>query len=55
MQSFLKANDAQLKSSYTPTLDDITPKLQGNDSVDLLGLHVSGHGASADGRHPAAA
>lgn len=37
MQSFLKANDAELKASYTPTLDDITPKLQGNDSVDVLG------------------
>jgi spermidine/putrescine-binding protein len=36
MEKFLKANGVQLKSSYTPTLDDITPKLQNNDSVDLL-------------------
>jgi spermidine/putrescine transport system substrate-binding protein len=36
MESFLKANGAQLKSSYTPTLDDITPKLQSTDGIDLL-------------------
>ena len=36
MEAFLKANGAELKASYTPTLDDITPKLQGNDSIDLL-------------------
>ncbi len=36
MEAFLKSNGAELKASYTPTLDDITPKLQGNNSIDLL-------------------
>jgi spermidine/putrescine-binding protein len=37
IESFLKSSGATVKASYMPTLDDITPKLQGNDSVDLLG------------------
>jgi spermidine/putrescine-binding protein len=37
MEAFLKSNGASVKASYTPTLDDITPKLEGNNSVDLLG------------------
>jgi spermidine/putrescine-binding protein len=37
MDALLKSNGATVKASYTPTLDDITPKLQGNSSVDLLG------------------
>ncbi len=28
MQSFLSSNDARLKASFTPTLDDITPRLR---------------------------
>jgi spermidine/putrescine transport system substrate-binding protein len=36
MESFLKQNGATLKATFMPTLDDITPKLQGNSSVDLL-------------------
>ncbi len=36
METFLKENGATLKVSYTPTLDDITPKLQNNNSIDLL-------------------
>lgn len=36
MQSFLNANGARLKASFTPTLDDITPKLQSTDGIDLL-------------------
>ena len=37
-EAFLKSSGAQIKPSYIPTLDDITPKLQNNDSVDLLGF-----------------
>lgn len=36
IESFLKSNGASVKASYTPTLDDITPKLQNNSSIDLL-------------------
>jgi spermidine/putrescine-binding protein len=36
MESFLKDSGATLKATYMPTLDDITPKLQNNNSVDLL-------------------
>ena len=36
MQSFLSSNDARLKASFTPTLDDITPRLQSTDGIDLL-------------------
>ena len=36
MQTFLKANGAELKGSYMPTLDDITPKLQSSSGIDLL-------------------
>jgi spermidine/putrescine-binding protein len=36
IEDFLRANGAEVKASYTPTLDDITPRLQGNDTVDLL-------------------
>ena len=36
MDAFLKTNGAELKASYMPTLDDITPKLQDNNSIDLL-------------------
>jgi spermidine/putrescine transport system substrate-binding protein len=35
-EAFLKESGAKLKASYTPTLDDITPRLQGNDGIDLL-------------------
>jgi spermidine/putrescine transport system substrate-binding protein len=37
VEAFLKASGAKVKASYTPTLDDITPKLQGGGGVDLLG------------------
>jgi spermidine/putrescine transport system substrate-binding protein len=37
IESFLKSNGAAVKASFTPTLDDITPKLEGNSSIDLLG------------------
>jgi spermidine/putrescine transport system substrate-binding protein len=37
VESFLKKNGAKVKASYTPTLDDITPKLQGGGGIDLLG------------------
>jgi spermidine/putrescine transport system substrate-binding protein len=36
VEAFLKASGAKVKASYTPTLDDITPKLQGGGGVDLL-------------------
>jgi spermidine/putrescine-binding protein len=36
MQSFLNSNGARLKASFTPTLDDITPRLQSTDGIDLL-------------------
>jgi spermidine/putrescine transport system substrate-binding protein len=36
VEDFLKTNGAELKASYTPTLDDITPKLQSSDGIDLL-------------------
>jgi spermidine/putrescine-binding protein len=36
VEDFLKAGGATLKASYTPTLDDITPKLQSSDGIDLL-------------------
>jgi spermidine/putrescine-binding protein len=36
MQAFLKSNGASVKAAYTPTLDDITPKLQSTDGIDLL-------------------
>jgi spermidine/putrescine transport system substrate-binding protein len=36
MEDFLKANDTRLKTSYIPTLDDITPKLQAGGGTDLL-------------------
>jgi spermidine/putrescine transport system substrate-binding protein len=35
-EAFLAASGAKLKASYTPTLDDITPKLQGGGGIDLL-------------------
>lgn len=37
VEAFLRANGAKVKASYTPTLDDITPKLQGGGGIDLLG------------------
>ncbi len=38
MDDFLKTNGVTVKATYMPTLDDITPKLQGGSSgVDLLG------------------
>jgi spermidine/putrescine-binding protein len=36
MQAFLGSNGAKVKAAYTPTLDDITPKLQSTDGIDLL-------------------
>jgi spermidine/putrescine transport system substrate-binding protein len=36
VEAFLEENGARLKASYTPTLDDITPKLQGGGGIDLL-------------------
>jgi spermidine/putrescine-binding protein len=36
MQAFLSSNGAKVKAAYTPTLDDITPKLQSTDGIDLL-------------------
>jgi spermidine/putrescine-binding protein len=36
VEEFLKTNGAELKASYTPTLDDITPKLQSSSGIDLL-------------------
>jgi spermidine/putrescine transport system substrate-binding protein len=36
VEAFLAAGGAKLKASYTPTLDDITPKLQGGGGIDLL-------------------
>lgn len=37
VEAFLKESGASVKATYTPTLDDITPKLQGGGGVDLLG------------------
>ncbi|MSO41207.1 MAG: hypothetical protein EXQ70_04820 [Solirubrobacterales bacterium] len=37
VDKFLKSSGASVKAGYTPTLDDITPKLQAGDGVDLLG------------------
>ncbi len=36
MQAFLKSSGARVKAAYTPTLDDITPRLQSNTGTDLL-------------------
>lgn len=36
MQAFLRQNGANLKASFTPTLDDITPRLRSTDGIDLL-------------------
>ena len=36
MEAFLAQSNAKLKASYTPTLDDITPKLQSTKGIDLL-------------------
>jgi spermidine/putrescine transport system substrate-binding protein len=39
MDRFLESNGVSVKSTYMPTLDDITPKLQGgNSGVDVLGF-----------------
>jgi len=36
IQTLLKSNGADLKASFMPTLDDITPKLQSSEGTDLL-------------------
>jgi spermidine/putrescine-binding protein len=36
VERFLESNGAELKASYTPTLDDITPKLRSGSGIDLL-------------------
>jgi spermidine/putrescine-binding protein len=36
VERFLSQNGARLKASFTPTLDDITPKLRSSSGIDLL-------------------